>query len=306
MNEPRDVERKLEQWGSDRQPSVDGAFANRLDADLRELSPGSGAVARQRPIWQPAALAFLASLIVFAGVFAFSRDKGDEIELVMGASTQTEVVLPDGEIIAAEAGLALPDGTRIIVGADGSAVIADVVLEAGDRAVVNEGQLEILIEQAPTPTTSVPEPTTTAVPPATETTSPPPSTRPATASTDRTTSTTTPRSTTTAATTPQTTTPPTSTDRTTTTTSDPAVTLEWTDSDGRVRLSWTYVGPETVAGWQVTVTNGDRTRTLAVLRDPAARTITVERIGDAAVTYRVSARDSGGTVIAESNPVAVP
>ena len=311
MSEPRDVEHQLEEWGSDDQPSIDGVFANRLHTDLRELSLARGTVGRQRPIWQPAALALVAGLIVFAGVFTFTRDQSDEIELVMGASTQTEVVLPDGEVVPAETGLVLPDGTRINVGKDGSAVIADVVLLEGTQAVVNKGQLEILVDKGltlstspQTVSTSAPVPTTR--PPRDETTTVPPSTVTTTTSTDRTTSTTTSRPSTTSATTPEITAPPTSTDRTTTTVPDPVVELEWTEDGGRVRLSWTYVGPDTLAGWQVTVTNGDRTRTLAVLRDPGARTITVERIGDASVTYRVSARDSGGMIIVESNPVAVP
>jgi len=312
MNEPEDVVRRLEQWGTDDQPAADGAYANRLDTDLRDLHRATAD--RQRPIWQPAILAFAAGLIVFAGIFAFMRDSSDDIEVVMGASTRTELVLPGGEIIAAEAGLALPDGTRISVGEDGSAVVADVVLEPGSEAIVTGGRLEILVDERPSPpeldpsdtTQPEPRPTTTTRPPADETTTTLPSTRPADTSTDRTTSTTPPRSTTTSATTPQTSTPPTSTDRTTTTTApDPAVELSWIERDGRVRLSWTYVGPDSLTGWQVTTTSGDRTRTLAVLRDPSARAITVERVGDASVTYRVSARDSGGAIIAESNPVTV-
>ncbi len=72
-----------------------------------------------------------------------------------------------------------------------------------------------------------------------------------------------------------------------------------------VRLTWDYVGPDTLAGWHVIITAGDRMRTLAVLRDPAARAITVERL-DGAATYRVIALDAEGNVIAESNLVAVP
>jgi len=229
---------------------------------------------------------------------------------VMGASTQTEVEFPDGSTMSGAEGLALPDGTRIVVGADGSAVIADVVLEPGAEAIIENGQLEILpgstsTDSSPRTTAPISSAPSTTTPPTTA----PPTTAPATtAGTSSTrgddTSTSTPRSTTTAppdlATTAER--PATST---TTTALEPLVELEWEERSGNVVLVWTYVGPESLAGWEVTVTNDDRTRTLAVLRDPAARSLTVEQL-DAAVTYQVTARDGAGTLIAESNPVAVP
>ncbi len=316
MNEPNDVHRRLEAWGNDEPPLVDGAFANRLDSDLRSMHHGArrpGLADAPRPIWQPAALALAALFLVVGGVVAFTRTSTDDITLVMAAATETEVVLPDGETVAGSVGLELPDGTQISVGADGSAVIAGVVLEAGTQAVTIDGQLEILVDAGPEPTVpDDPDPTSS--------TTTPPSTRPTTSTTDGTTSTTTRRSTTTASTTTPPTTgpppttvpttgPPTSVDRPSTTASAPAVVLDWGERDGRVRLVWTYAGPDAgpdaVAGWRVTVASGDRSQTLAVLRDPAARAITVERLAVAA-TYRVIAVDAGGGVVAESNTVLVP
>lgn len=316
MNDPDDVQRRLEQWGNDEQPSVDGAFANRLDAQLR-VQHRDASDAR-RPIWQPAILALAALLVVVGGVFAFTRSDTDDL-VVMAAATQTEVELPGGEIVAGAAGLELPDGTIISVGADGSAVIAGVVLEADTRAVIVDGQLEIqtrsdAIDAGGTQPSSTVAPTSTRPADGASTTAPP-STRPTTSSTGATTTTTSRRSTTTAVTAPQTATTQTSAPRTTetrttdgpppTTAPDPVVTLDWVERDGRIRLTWTYVGPDTLAGWHITVSAGDRVRTLAVLRDPAARAITVERL-DGAATYRVAARDGDGQVIAESNAVVVP
>ncbi len=308
MSKPDEVQRRLEQWGNDEQPSVDGAFANRLDSDLRAMHHSTSET--KRPFWQPAVLALAALLVVAGGVFAFTRTRTDDLVVVMAAATETEVVLPDGEIVNGAAGLELPDGTQITVGADGSAVIAGVVLEAGTQAVINDGQLEIRTQPDATdsevtgPSSTV-APTTTTRPSDRDSTTAPPSTRATTSSTRRTTTSTTRRSTTTAVTTPQTTSPPTSADQPSTTTADLVVVLEWAERDGRVRLTWTYAGPDTLAGWRVTVTSGDRLRTLAVLRDPAARAITVERL-DGAASYRVIALDGDGAVIAESNTVAVP
>jgi hypothetical protein len=301
-----DIERRLEQWGRDRPTGADGAFANRLDADLRRLASERQHAGRQRPIWQPAVLALMAALLVFGGVFAFTRDRADETLLVMGATTETEVVLPSGEMVTGEAGLALPDGTRIVVGDEGSAVIADVVLEPGTEAMVQNGRLEILEDEQPAPTRPT-SPTTTAPADRPTTTLPSttrPTTRPTASSAERSTSTTTDGSGTTSTTAADVTTQPTFTDRTTTPAPDPQVSLDWSEQRGRIELTWTYTGPETPAGWEVSVTNGDRSRTLALLRDSGARSLTVERL-DGPATYRVVARQADGAVIAESNSITV-
>lgn len=229
-----DLEHRLEQWGSAPQPPVDGAFANRLDLDLRELRHLPSRERAQRPVWQPAMLALAAAVLVVAGVFAVSRDGDDEIALVMGPTTQTEVVLPGGEVVPGEAGLALPDGTRITVGDNGSTVIADVVLAPGTEAVIVDNRLEILVDEPSRETaTTAATPSTTTGPTSTATTAPtttagrdtttvgrdstrPPSTTQRTTTTEAGTSTPGRDSTTTAATRPETSAPATTSDRTTT------------------------------------------------------------------------------------------
>lgn len=306
MNEPGDLERRLEQWGSDEPSAVDGAFANRLDADLRQLASDRLPSTRQRPIWQPIVLTLAAALVVLVGVVTFTGDQGDQVALVMGPTTETEIEFPNGEIVTGEAGLALPDGTRITVGVDGSAVIADVVLDPGTEAIIQNGQLEILIDDRPAqtqPTSTVTATTSSARP-----TTAPPSTRPTTSSTRRpssTTDSTTTGDSTTSTTARDSTTRPPTTDQVATTAPEAAVVLDWSERPGRILLTWTYTGPETLAGWEVTVTSGDRSRTLALLRDPTARSLTVELL-DGTATYRVIAREAGGTGIAESNPITVP
>lgn len=307
MSDRSDVERRLEAWGDQPQPPVDGAFANRLDAQLRDMAFDRMGERPPRPFWQPALLAVLALVVVAAGVLVSTRPGDDQLALVMGPNSDTEIVLPNGEVVDAVEGLELADGTRISVGEGGSAVVGDVVLEPGSEALVVEGTLEVLTDVRTTGSTAVPttRPGTTR-PPTTRPTDSTVDDRPTTSDSDsspeRSTSTVTdstadvPRSTAATSTTEN--------DRTTTTSAAPEVVL--TAESGRDRqivLSWSYSGPDSLSGWEVTATSGDRTRTLVVLRDPAARSITLDA-GDGPVGHRVIARDASGTVIAESNLVS--
>lgn len=303
------VERRLEAWGSEDRLVVDGAFANRLEARLRELAAEQHASRPVRPLWQPLALAAVSLLVVVVGVFALTGSSGDDDLLVMGVASDTQVVLPGGDVVVAREGLALSDGTRISVGPDGSAVVGDVVLGADTEAVIADGTVEILVDERSTtsaPPTTAARPATTRLPD--DATSSPSRDGDGT-TTQPTTSTTTSRSSTTdgreTTTTSRTATTSTTSERSTTTAARPIVELTWTESNGQVQLSWTYAGPDTFAGWEVVVTSGDRGRTLALLRDPAARSLTVASL-DAVVSYRVVALAGDGVTIVESNSVEVP
>lgn len=300
-------EHRLEDWGNEPQPSVDGRFANRLDTQLRDMASDRTPNRQRRPIWQPIALAAVALIAMTAGFVGLARSGDEEVLLAMGATSETEIVLPDGEIIAGSEGLLLADGTRIRVGAVGSAVIGDVVLAPGTEALISNGQLEILGEQRPSTTTT---PSTTTRSDAAETSAVSRSSTTAGRSTSTTPLTTdvstTDVSTTDASTTVAPTTAPSTIDRPTSTiASRPAAELTWTERDNQVHLSWSYVGPETLAGWEVVAITGDRTRTLAVMRDPTARSITIEALSGA-VSYRIIARAADGSAIVETNVVDVP
>lgn len=300
-----DLEQRLEHWGSADTPVPDGAFTNRLDTQLRDLAHTKVAGSERRPFWQPALLTALAVLLVGAGVFAVTRDAGQEIALVMGATSQTEIELPDGQLLLATEGVSLPDGTRISVGLDGSAVVNDVVLDAGTEAVVENGALQIL-EEGPVVSAA------------------PPSTRPTT--TEDRTSTTTPTTAPTFVTATPTSAVPTSAVSTTaaptsaaptsvvpttgdidrsTTVPAPVIALSWEEVGGDRVLSWTYRGPDTLAGWEVIVSSGDRSQTLVIVRDPAVRSITIDALAVPA-TYSVVARTAEGATLAESNPIEIP
>ena len=303
-----DVEVQLERWGSTDTPAPDGAFINRLDAQLRDLSQGRETGRERRPFWQPALLTMLAALLIGAGAFAVTRDAGQEVALVMGATSQTEIELPDGEVLVATEGLSLPDGTRISVGFDGSAVVNDVVLGAGVEARVENGELQILEarpEETQTPsTTRATTSDTTEGRPTTTGQRTSSTTTPVTSTPEPTASSTTRRSTAASSTVPPSTATP-STTAVTTTVPAPIVSLAWEESGGDRVLSWTYRGPETLAGWEVFVSSGDRSAALVVLRDPTVRSITIDALA-APATYYVVARTADGATLAESNRVEVP
>lgn len=321
MNDHNDVERRLEAWGDHEPPPVDGAFANRLEADLRQIGEVQRAI-RRRPLWQPIVLATASMLIVIVGLLGFRGNDLEDQILVMGVSTQTDVVFPDGSVTEATTGLELPDGTRINVASDGSAVVGEVVLGPGSRAVVVNGRLEILetrrstttLNRSTTPNAGDPaatqEPadrestTTTTAPERTPTTRPSAETSTNTRATQptATTATTTTATTTTASSTTA------STRRTTQSGSTaipaPTVTLQLAERSGLLVLSWTYEGPDSVAGWEVVAVQDDRSTTLALLRDPTARTLTLEPSA-AELSYRVVARTADGRRIAESELIAL-
>jgi hypothetical protein len=146
MTSRDEVEAALVELGSDDGPTVDPAFANRLDAALRTAYAHQLDDVGRRPVWVPlsAGLSALAAVIVGAliwlGAFA-DQPAGD---VVMTAAADTDVVIPGEEVSAGAPGLLLPDGTRIVVGPNGEAVVDGVVLGPGAEAVVTDGRLAVI------------------------------------------------------------------------------------------------------------------------------------------------------------------
>lgn len=319
-NDP--VER-LEVMANEAQPSPDPAFANRLETDLRLMMAERSAPAR-RPWWQPAMALASVALVVIIGWLALASSNGEPV--VVNAASDTELILPDGDSIVGTVGAELPDGTRISVGADGSAIIGGVVLDAGSEALVLDGRV-VVIEPPPRglppATTAVPSsdrpssslsttsssgpsdsPTSTDASRASSPASPgPPTSRPpSTDSGPSTTETTADRSSTTSTT---------STSRSstsaTTTIGELVIDLEVTeDGPSRWSLVWTVTGDRPgIAGWDVEVVDGDRVRVIATLRGASVRSVSVER-PDIEVSYRVVARNADGAAVATSGTVAAP
>lgn len=325
-----DTERRLKAWGSASTPKPDPAFSARLEADLRSQAYfGSGSQSPDPSPWKqvfrPAVLVF-SSIVLLVGALVFLRDS-TSAEVIMSTASGTDVTLPDDSVVRGTAGLALPDGSQISVTERGSAVVDGVVLGGGTRAQIIDGQLEVLLtrptavplpqppERATTsPTldpTATPAPTPTAQPvsdpqpqrtPAATPTPPPPPEPERTAVPE-----------------------PTATEvpdrerptRTPAPTTRPVATPGELESvtvslsiealgDRRALLTWSVSSDRFVARWEVVVTSGDRSRVIAVLRDPSVRELQVERLENPTAAYAVRARASGGAVLGQSNGVRFP
>ena len=332
---------RLENLGADPGPAPDPAFAERLEADLRSqayFAPRDRAHAApaRRALLRPGLVLGALLLVALASVLVVSRG-GDEADvLVIENGLGATVTLPDGDTVAGGSGVALPDGSLIEVAADGFALIDGIVLPPGSIATVVDGVLELTAVPAivvPTPTpsptpdlTTSPqaEPTPTAVadptPTAEPTTPPEIAPSPTPSPTARPTPTAPPDPTATARPRP---TPSPAQDRTPqerpTATATPTATPEPTVVDRapeivldranlgprRAQLTWSVTAPDGILGFQVRVRRGDTVRTAAVLRDPDARALTVERPERDRVFYRVLAIGRDGEVVARSNEVRV-
>ena len=306
---------RLERLADRHTPHVDPAFANRLETDLR-LAMAETAVRTARPWWQPATALVAVLALVVGGWLALRSSPTTEV--VMTAADGAAVEFPDGERIDGVAGLELPDGTRIVIGPDGSAIVGGVVLGAGVEATVVDGYVEItddgqddLEDNASIPSSTVP--TTNADPVETSASDgvAPTTSTPATSTTQATTSTSRaaerPSSTSRPSERPSTT----ETIPTTSTTRSPGdeTVVELTVEAGRPRqlvLTWIVNGDNgTVVSWDVEVLRGDRRRIVLTITDSASRSAVVERL-ESEVSYRVIGRDATGEPIVTSAAVPAP
>ncbi len=281
MNE-EELLRRLESFASSPAPEVNEGFADRLESHLRVTGAELQREHLRRIPWRPLTGVLAAVLVVIAGLGVLRENSSDPLVIVMSAAQGTDVVLPSGAVIEGAEGLVLSEGAQIRVGEDGRAVVEGIVLTDGQIAVVANGRLEIL--------DSVERTTTTATPSIPSSTTPP-STRPTTSSPP------TSMASTIGSTTP--TRPPTSiVDRAV------AITLRsGVPTRSGVELSWTFSKDEQIAGWEVIAARGDSQRTIVVLRDPSANSVTVAAADPGSVTYWVVARNADGEELGRSNRV---
>ncbi|MFT7598132.1 MAG: hypothetical protein ACI8TP_001053 [Acidimicrobiales bacterium] len=268
------IEQRLESLGSERGPDVDGAFANRLEADLR-LAMADRTGSTRRPLWQPvlAGAAALLAIVVGVAVLANSGSNGVDIEPATSV-LNTDVATTAGSAVDPTAvdSDSDDDGSPTTSGS-GPTATAERGSDSGDgRSDGSTTSPETTRPTGGAGNTTVPVgPTTsldpTSVPERTTTTS-------ATRSTDG----------------PATTTP-----------MSIGLTLS-SAGDTTLRLDWELVGDVAHAGWRVEAIAGDRTTTILVLRDAGARTATIERIAGR-VGYRVSAVDIDGNKLGSSETV---
>jgi len=328
---------KLESWGQSATPKVDGAFANRLEADLRELAhnPAPG---RFSTGWLLRPGVIMTAVVLVVGAIFIARSDSDRGVQMVSAAGTTVSIPGAASVQDGTAGLDLPDGTRISVGPEGLAVVAGVVLEAGSTATITDGRVDVIEAGSPVdepttdtrpdtppdrtaPTTTEPTPgtdrlsTTTTVTPDRATDAP--TTTAVDRPSDSTTSTIVSDSTSSSAPEPETTVAPT----TTTTTTEPPTTAP-TDPpvvdtapleigleigpvrDGRATLRWTVEGDGSeIVGWVVRIRRGDSSEVVTVIRQPDVRRLRVV-IPNRNVQYRVIARGADGEVLATSRLIS--
>ena len=332
-----DLQRRLDEWGTSATPPVDGAFANRLEADLRMSATEGGAATR--PWWtmllRPSFVAV--ALLVVGGIAGtlLLDSEADGVVMVASEGGTVSVSVPGSPTtVVGAAGLDLPDGTEVRVGPGGTAIIDGVVLTPGSIARIDDGALELieidardLVDPATTSTTAVDTAPTTVDPPAT--TSPPttvsPTSRPGPTvvdsdTTDRPGTSDTP--TTVGPDEPSTTVPDTTVapdpDRTTTTTEAPNTTTTVASDQPipvrlavsepirrQVNLVWGTEPTDRVAGWIVLERRGDTVRRVAIVRNANANRLRVEVPGPL-VEWRIRAIDADGEPVGQSRWVGLP
>ncbi len=122
-------------------PPPDQAFVENLDARLRVMHADQNS--GRRPLrWAPALAAAAVLVIGLVGTVALRRQ--GEAAVVMTVASDTAVFFEDGQV-PGTAGLELPDGTRIVVGAAGEAVVDGVVLAPGSEAVVVDAKVALVV-----------------------------------------------------------------------------------------------------------------------------------------------------------------
>ncbi|MGI9612183.1 MAG: hypothetical protein ACR2QO_04685 [Acidimicrobiales bacterium] len=330
------LETTLTRLGADDGPPADPAFANRLDAVLRAAHSAQLHDDHRRSVWVPvtAGVSALAAMVVGALIWlvAFAGDPAAEV--VMTAAFDTQVIIPGEAASTGEAGLLLPDGTRIVVGLDGEAVVDGVVLGPGAEAVIDDGRVVIgPARSAPTDrrgvvpetsqATSLRSMASTTVPNADDdsdgdtsssTRRPTSSTGDGPATSAPTTATQPPEptdgsratSTQTSSTRPTTTTAAAPTTTATTDRAPLSITLTaMAVPRSRIRLDWITEGAPDLAAFRVEAAAGDRTSTIVVIRSSGARSTTIERLPPGA-SYRVVAIAEDGTTLQSSNSVPQP
>ena len=157
----------------------DDGFADRLEQRLRaehgrRPPRAEGEAPPVRRVAARALAAAAAAVLVVGLAVSLASDRDDKrIEVRLASAEATTLVLPDGTVVEARAGMVLVDGTLVITSASGSARVDGVALPPDRVAVVEDGRLRLLdVDPAPpssAPTTRPPDGGTgTSAPPGTD------------------------------------------------------------------------------------------------------------------------------------------
>ena len=157
-----DVSRRLDEAGRRPVPPPDPAFADALEARLGAVAatppaastpPPRGRRSAAGPWAVAAGFAAVVVVVIALGLAGPDRPPGPGLTL---EGVNVEVVLANGTILEDPAGLLLPEGAVVRVGAGGFARIGDTLLAPGDVATIGRGGIEVV---RPTPVGVVPEAT---------------------------------------------------------------------------------------------------------------------------------------------------
>ncbi len=88
----------------------------------------------------------LASALALGALLAFAMTRNDTtttLALEVTAAEHAYIILPDGSRIPATAGVAVPNGARLVVDEDGSVTIDGVVIGPGETGTVIDGKVSI-------------------------------------------------------------------------------------------------------------------------------------------------------------------
>ncbi|MGI9597723.1 MAG: hypothetical protein ACR2QK_16285 [Acidimicrobiales bacterium] len=133
---------QLQQLAATPGPVPDPTFVDGLDARLRVAHAQQ--TTRSRPRLALIPILGLAAVLVLGIAGALIIGGSDSTEVVMTVASDTDVYVDDRPVTAS-AGLVLPDGARIVVGPDGEAVVAGVVLAPGSEAIVVGDRVTLVV-----------------------------------------------------------------------------------------------------------------------------------------------------------------
>lgn len=133
-----ELQEALTALGSSHVADPDSGFAHELEERMRHLHGTAGA--GRKPASAPRrlqAVAAVAVLVVTVGALLVQRSGDSTTRLT--AATDTSLVLPDGSVVVAVKGAALPDGALVVTGPDGSARVDGVPIPESSQVVIQGG-----------------------------------------------------------------------------------------------------------------------------------------------------------------------
>jgi hypothetical protein len=113
-----------------------------IETSLRALYP-LPVSNRPKHVRMRVAVAAAVAAVLALVILNVGDPPGSRTDLLLTSASKTVVVMPDGTRVTGRAGLALPDGARVIVARGGHASIGDVAIAGGSTATVDDGAVDV-------------------------------------------------------------------------------------------------------------------------------------------------------------------